>query len=110
MNYLDCPRPEFYSANIVKARKAHKCSECLADIKRGESYELVTGKWEGHVETFKTCNLCIDVRESVGLNDWVHGHLMDVLDVRDYPDHPLVAAFHERRLSNYELIGKDNGR
>lgn len=73
---------EFYSATIRKARKQHKCYECSGAILAGEKYERVVGKWE-YLDTFKTCERCVDLRTWVKNNIpcvcWAHGNLHDDL-------------------------------
>jgi hypothetical protein len=55
--------PDFFVSKIVRSRKAHKCCECHQDIKPGEEYEKVTGKWDGKISTFKTCHICVLIRD-----------------------------------------------
>ncbi len=70
---------DFYSASRPIARKAHKCDECAGQIKRGERYERVNGKWEGCISTFKTCVWCLAVRDAISQRVpcfcWAHGGL-----------------------------------
>jgi len=96
--------PEFYNANMVKGRKVHRCDECLRDIPKGELHEYACGKWEGRFDSFRTCGLCMDVREAMDLDCWSHGLLMDDVSMGDYDDHPQVLAFNERRRANYDRI------
>lgn len=64
--YCDYDPPEFYKQVWKKANKEHKCCECGYTIKKGEVYEHVSGKWEGDVGSFKTCERCVDLRDSLG--------------------------------------------
>lgn len=70
--------PEFYHREIRKARKQHQCEECSGYILPGERYEHVRGKWNGDVDTFKTCERCVDLRTWVKNNVpclcWAHGN------------------------------------
>lgn len=72
--------PEYYRVRIVKARKQHRCEECSRVILPGESYECVTGKWEGAVSILKTCSNCLDIRRfvqnSVPCFCWWHGDML----------------------------------
>lgn len=45
------------------ARRAHICCECGAEIKPGDRYERVVGKWGMQIERFKTCSLCLALRD-----------------------------------------------
>lgn len=57
--------PEFFIQNRRKAIKDHRCYECGRLIKKGELYQAESGKWEGEVITYKTCNLCMSLRDFV---------------------------------------------
>lgn len=57
--------PEFINQKIIKARKEHKCSECHAIIPVNDDYELVRGKWDGEWERFKTCKVCLEIRNEL---------------------------------------------
>lgn len=88
--YCDYDAPEFYYAEIRKARTEHKCSECFSPIHKGERYEHVLGKWDGDVSTFDTCDRCLALKEYVEAHVpcfcWTHGHVReDALDTaREY--------------------------
>lgn len=53
---------EFYDVTTPKARKTHQCTECGNAIQPGENYERTTAKWVGDLSTFKTCLLCVEIR------------------------------------------------
>lgn len=57
--------PDFQSLKWVKARKPHKCCECRRQIQPGESYLRYTGKWDGEMNTYRTCAVCEDIRSSL---------------------------------------------
>jgi hypothetical protein len=59
----DYDPPEFYSTDVHRARKPHRCEECRGVIAVGESYEYVAGKWEGCFSHFRTCQRCTDFRQ-----------------------------------------------
>ena len=58
----DC-LPSFYNIKIRTARKEHKCCECGAMIQPREQYHYIAGKWDGCIDTFKTCLPCMRVRK-----------------------------------------------
>lgn len=62
---------EFWQEREVKARKPHKCCECLADISAGAVYTKTIGKYEGDFFSFETCALCGEIREVFGCGDGV---------------------------------------
>lgn len=81
--YCDYDPPTFHSRAVRKARKKHKCFECGSAIFPGEQYEIVNGKWEGTIDSFKTCQHCVDLRIWVQNNVpclcWAHGNMFDDL-------------------------------
>lgn len=50
---------EMYDSKIVKGRKEHRCNECGRTLLRGESHELVTGKFDGTFVAYRTCIHCL---------------------------------------------------
>ena len=56
--------PEFQTVETRKARKDHKCCECRQVIQKGQRYEAFTCKFDGAVETTKTCEACADIRHA----------------------------------------------
>lgn len=71
--------PSFYLSKTVTAKKPHKCSECRRAIMPGEQYERVTGKWDGYLDTFKTCSDCLSIREEMFCDGWSHGGQQEYL-------------------------------
>jgi hypothetical protein len=59
---IDYDPPELYEAEMRTARKAHRCEECWREIKPGEKYEYVRGRWEGEFGNAKTCCHCVAAR------------------------------------------------
>lgn len=72
---------EFYAKRTVRARKQHCCDECFRTIQPGEKYECVSGKWDGEMDSFKTCPRCLNLREYVESNIpcfcWQHGSMIE---------------------------------
>lgn len=108
--YCDYDGPEFVSTDTRTARKQHTCCECGHVIALGEKYEHVAGKWDGKLDTFDTCEMCVDLRDALadynggcfqygGLADGYWAYLDD-LPPRDGVDiHALYAgvfAMHRR--------------
>jgi hypothetical protein len=54
---------EFTSQRIVKARKPHKCTECVRAIEPGEHYENTAYRFEGGFFVNKTCQHCLVARQ-----------------------------------------------
>jgi hypothetical protein len=54
---------DFQDVTWPKARKEHKCCECSRIIGVGEEYQRWAGKWDGTVESFKTCLRCVEIRD-----------------------------------------------
>ena len=62
----DYERPSMHEVGTSIARKPHKCYECSRAILPGERYERAVGVWAGEFAVFKTCSLCLSLREFVG--------------------------------------------
>jgi hypothetical protein len=69
---------------MVKARKQHKCCECYVIIKAGDIYEKVVGKWDGEFCTFKTCKICVEIRDQIFCS-WEYSNLWEVFG--EYTDY-----------------------
>lgn len=57
--------PAFFSSTIVKAKKAHKCSECSTEITVGQAYERVVGSWARDFLSYKICPKCVELRQKI---------------------------------------------
>ena len=68
----------FESHRVVRARKAYKCGECQEEIKQGEEYEVSGQLYDGEWTTFKTCSLCVEIRDKVFCS-WVYGCMWESL-------------------------------
>lgn len=84
------------------ARKVHHCCECLRDIQPGEYYERTSGIWQDSGGgTYKTCGDCMKLRDTLNIDCYAFGYLMDYVDLRDGQ---LAAEFFERREASYQRI------
>ncbi len=101
----DYNEPSFYCSSNVKAIKAHKCSDCRREIKKGETYTRATGKWEGTCKTYKTCQHCRIVQKWLHTECGVFPH--DSGDLyREIQDH----AFEYKKMFLYRwLVGINTG-
>lgn len=61
----DYNAPAVFSNNFRKARYAHTCCECKRCINPRDTYEHVSGLWEGEWMSFKTCVSCSKVRDAL---------------------------------------------
>ena len=94
--------PEFYSQKIVKGRKDHKCCECGCQIQRGTEHECVNGKWEGSMDTYRTCTQCVKLRDRLADGDcFQFTGLGDTLSYGDYDECDDVKAFRKRCDASY---------
>lgn len=96
--------PSFYTRKIVKGRKEHRCQECLRTIVKGEPHEVSKGKWEDDFETFRTCQLCLDMVNEIGLDCYCHSELFESVDESYFPDIESVAVFQRRRKQNWDRV------
>jgi hypothetical protein len=51
------------TTRVRKARKEHTCCECDLKIQPGQSYEVISGVWDGQPQEFKTCLSCMQIRD-----------------------------------------------
>jgi len=66
VNYFDLEGPEFYSERKVKARKQHKCEECLKHIQPGQHYVRVSGKIPADsFWSYAICSRCWRIRQAL---------------------------------------------
>jgi len=68
------------------ARKEHRCGECPRTIKRGERYEITTGRVAGETQ-WVTCRVCAHCRAAAGwlevmCGGWALGGLC--VELRDH--------------------------
>lgn len=83
----DGPSPSFYERRLVVARKAHGCSECGEAIPKGARHEVVVGKWDSLVSTYRTCPSCVEIRDHFACgNGWLYGELWSDLEQNFFPD------------------------
>lgn len=79
----ECESNDFFSSNMFKARKLHKCCECRLPISVGQYYERSVMKAEGEMFTFKTCANCKEIRDAMTCGN---GYYFEQLweEMRDY--------------------------
>ena len=103
----DYDPPAFLRERKVKANKPHECCECLGTIEPGKTYQNSSGKWDGRLETFRTCLGCLDLAKRFGVTCWCFGMLMDEFDPQD-ADSPEIDEWREARQRRWREI--ESGR
>jgi hypothetical protein len=77
--FCDYEPPSFYRVELRLARKQYYCDECSGLILPKERYEYVSGKWDGDLGTYRTCERCVEIREFVSGNVpcfcWGHSNI-----------------------------------
>lgn len=70
----DFEMPSFFDVATPRARKAHRCDECRRTIEPGETYQRITGKWDGDIATYNRCAHChaaiVAIEELADKFDW----------------------------------------
>ena len=61
------------SKSIRTANKKHKCIECGEIIKVGQKYEYVAGICDGKFQQYKTCDICVKIRNEFIPYGWYYG-------------------------------------
>lgn len=77
---------EIFSDGIVTARKDHACVECRAAITIGTRHESTSGKWDGDVRTYRTCLMCVEIRNHFSCGGWTYGEVWRELEESLFPD------------------------
>lgn len=91
--YCDADAPRVYRESWPTARRNHKCCECGRTIAAGETYQHVSGLWENGFESYKTCERCADLRDS--LADVACPAFTDLKN--EYREYLSVALSYEQR-------------
>lgn len=74
---VDYDSADIYASKVVVAKKVHTCCECGEVIRPGEKYEYASGLWEGSWSHYKTCEICLRIREDVCCGKWLFGQLRE---------------------------------
>jgi hypothetical protein len=59
--------PQAFNRITRRARKEHRCCECLGIIRKKETYCYCSGIWDSRPDSFKTCNDCVLLRFQIEL-------------------------------------------
>ena len=70
---------EFCNSRIVTAKKKHECCECDKEILPGSKYEYAAGSWEGHFAVYKTCSVCLELRNEFFCESWFFTQVREYL-------------------------------
>ena len=69
--------PAWQNDSTPRAKVRHVCCECGDAILPGEMYHKTVGKWEGGVDTYKTCLACDEIRCNLCCDGWTYGALWE---------------------------------
>ena len=73
MCFYDLEPFEFYRQTFPRARKDHRCTECIGVIAKGQIYEFVNGKCDGEMCVFKVCEKCQDLKKKIIAHELAEG-------------------------------------
>lgn len=78
----DCGAEAFdrYSRKMKTARRVFKCGECGSEISKGAEYEFAVGIYDGDRYPYRTCLLCVEIRECFFCS-WLHKSMWQDLQV-----------------------------
>ena len=89
----------FWSVNIVRGRKPHRCASCCADMPIGTLHYACAGKHDGDFHAYRHCIGCFDLGSMV-FNETREAYQVDELgETAAYylgDDAPEVLAFKAR--------------
>ena len=69
----------YHTTKEVRARKAHRCTECGDVIPKDAIYEYVRGICDGEWVIYKTCMTCTRIRRDLFKCGYIYGGLWDDL-------------------------------
>lgn len=100
--------PDFQTETTPTARKQHMCGECYGVIEPGQKYQLVTGCWEGSMDSCKTCPPCVEARKwAIAQPEWMddgdHLYYFGRLDEDLVDLAPAIKTEDGRRFHAYRL-------
>ena len=75
----DFEAPAVFKEVTRRARKRHRCGECLGLIEPGAAYHESRGLWDGQWSSHKTCKSCFVVANDL-LDCYSFGDLAECLD------------------------------
>lgn len=83
----DCEGPEFFTQKIYTAKKDYHCCECSEAISASTKYEKTVGKWDGSLDTFRTCLSCMEIRDHFNCGSgFLFQELWSQLEENFFPD------------------------
>lgn len=78
--------PSVFTERTITARKEHRCCECRGAIAAGETYQRVDGCWDGSWSTYKTCAICVEIRDHFACEGFLFERLWSDLEENFFPD------------------------
>jgi hypothetical protein len=82
----DGPNAKVFKKSRVSARKDTTCCECRDPIARGTVHEVIRGLWEQSWSTYRTCLICVEIRDHFECEGWLFEHVWDDLQENFFPD------------------------
>jgi len=79
----DCYGSDGFRCDITRtARKSHTCHECHGWIAERQQYEVSTGLFGGDIFRFKTCSVCVEIRNAFFCEGFQYGGIRH--DLREH--------------------------
>lgn len=72
-------RCEMITRRFIKARKPHVCSECHCLVSPPDEYFREVTVYDGHMQTYKTCEDCYSIRQVFFSSGWYYEQLLEDL-------------------------------
>jgi len=64
--------PAFFEETNPRARRDYSCCECGERIVTGEIHNRAAGKWDGEVQSYRTCACCAEIRRVLCCEGWTY--------------------------------------
>lgn len=109
-DFYSCDMPRAYREITRKARKEHRCCECNLVIPAGDTYQYISGIWDGSPDSYKTCMNCVYVRNVFtslpendtaiigGLREEISGSFCRDFGIREYSESSGISVDRLNRL------------
>ena len=78
--------PELSTTTHPLARKDHSCVECNSTIPKGAKHEVIKGLWEGRWDSYRTCLMCVEIRDHFACEGWMFGQIWNDIEQNFFPD------------------------
>lgn len=100
--------PVVFRERMVRAKGRYLCCECGGLIEPADTYENATGKWDGVFSTFRTCNICVQIRNEFCCS-WFYGSVWEAIIDSELDLGCLERLSHAAIIKLSDMIARHDG-